>query len=195
MRLSGLAWALACGLSACTASSTHMSGPCPPEAQPAPGASGAIENAATAKGAAASEGTADTAAIEAELEALHRRLVAAYASNDVATLEQLVAPDHIHNNVFGMLQDKEALLGDIRSGTLRFQSYDITSSRWFIEGDLAIVTGTLSAVAERAGKPVPVKAFRFTRIFRKRDGAWLEFLFHNTMIVTPPGAPPAPGAR
>lgn len=123
---------------------------------------------------------------EASMNAEHERLVTAYRTNDVATLEKLLAPDHVHNNVFGMKQDKQALLEDMRSGTLVFQAYDVTSSQWSIQPELAIVTGTIHADATRAGKPVPAHEFRFTRIFAKRNGAWLEWLFQNTMIVAPP---------
>jgi ketosteroid isomerase-like protein len=128
---------------------------------------------------------------EAELSAVHERLVTAYRTNDVAALERLVAPDHVHNNVFGMIQGKEALIADIRSGTLVFRAYEITSSRWFPGVDHAVVTGTLRAEAERAGKPVPSREFRFTRIFVKRGGTWQELLFHNTMLSAPPGGPKA----
>lgn len=129
---------------------------------------------------------APNTATEAELNAEHERLVKAYRTNDVAALEKLLSDDHIHNNVFGMTQDRKALLDDIRSGTLVFQAYDVTASQWVIRPDLAIVTGTIHADATRAGKPVPVHDFRFTRIFVKRNGAWLEWLFQNTMIATPP---------
>ena len=123
---------------------------------------------------------------EAEMNAEHERLVAAYRTNDVAALDKLLAPDHIHNNVFGMQQDKKTLLDDIKAGTLVFQSYDVTSAQWVLLPELAIVTGTIRAEAVRAGKPVPVREFRFTRVFAKRNGAWLEWLFQNTMIAAPP---------
>lgn len=125
-------------------------------------------------------------ATEGEMTATHETLVKAYRTNDVATLEKLLSDDHIHNNVFGMQQDKKALLDDMRSGTLVFQAYDVSSSKWVIQPEMAIVTGTIHADATRAGKPVPTHDFRFTRIFVKRDGAWLEWLFQNTMIVAPP---------
>lgn len=128
-------------------------------------------------------------ATEAEMNATHDKLVEAYRKNDVAMLEKLLSTDHVHNNVFGMKQDKQALLEDIRSGTLVFQAYDVTASQWVIQPELAIVTGTIHADATRAGKPVPTHEFRFTRIFVKRDGTWLEWLFHNTMIATPPKQP------
>lgn len=125
-------------------------------------------------------------ATDAEMNAEHERLVAAYRTNDVAMLEKLLTDDHIHNNVFGMKQDKKALIDDIRSGTLVFQAYDVTSSQWVIQPEMAIVTGTIHADATRAGKPVPAHDFRFTRIFVKRGGVWLEWLFQNTMIAGPP---------
>ena len=130
--------------------------------------------------------TAPRTATEAEMNAEHERLVIAYRKNDIATLERHLAPDHVHNNVFGMRQDKQTLLNDMRNGTLVFQSYDLADSQWIIAPDLAIVTGTLHAEATRSGKPVPATDFRYARIFVKRDGAWLEWLFQNTMIIKPP---------
>lgn len=132
--------------------------------------------------------TAPKLATEAEMTATHETLVKAYRTNDVATLEKLLSDDHIHNNVFGMQQGKKELLDDMRSGTLVFQAYDVASSKWVIQPEMAIVTGTIHADATRAGKPVPTHDFRFTRIFVKRDGAWLEWLFQNTMIMAPPKA-------
>ncbi|HSN98965.1 MAG TPA: nuclear transport factor 2 family protein [Candidatus Nanopelagicales bacterium] len=164
-----LAWlclALLAGLAGCAA--LPPSPPRCPEPAPAPA-------------------PASPPATEAELEAVHQRLVTAYRSNDVPALERMISPDHIHNNVFGMIQGKDALLGDMRSGMLVFRAYEISSSRWFIRGDQAMVTGTLRAEAERAGKPVPSAEFRFTRVFERRDGQWQELLFHNTMVVVPPG--------
>lgn len=122
---------------------------------------------------------------EAELSAAHETLVKAYRENDVAALDRLLSADHVHNNVFGMIQGKEELLADMRTGTLVFRAYAIASQTWLLKPDIAIATGTLHAEAERAGKPVPAQDFRFTRIFVKRDGVWLEWLFHNTMIVAP----------
>jgi len=150
---------------------------------------GCAAQAATAHCSEPMAQVAPKLASEAEMNAEHEKLVAAYRKNDVATLEKLLSADHVHNNVFGMKQDKQTLLEDIRSGTLVFQAYDVTASQWMIQPELAIVTGTIHADATRAGKPVPTHEFRFTRIFVKRDGNWLEWLFQNTMIATPPKQP------
>ena len=125
---------------------------------------------------------ADRAAIEAELDALNHRLTAAYEANDVATLEAMLAPEHIHNNVFGMALDKDTFLQDIRSGTLVFSRYETTSIRWHVYDDVAIATGTIEATAHRSGKQVPSSRFLFTRIFVRKDDAWQVLLFHNTII-------------
>lgn len=149
-------------------------------------AMGCAAQAATAPCPEPAAQVAAKLASEAEMNAVHEKLVEAYRKNDVATLEKLLSADHVHNNVFGMKQDKQALIDDIRSGTLVFQDYRVTDSQWVIQPELAIVTGTIHADATRAGKPVPTHEFRFTRIFVKRDGNWLEWLFHNTMIALPP---------
>ncbi|WP_428262524.1 nuclear transport factor 2 family protein [Haliangium sp.] len=139
---------------------------------------------ATASAAAAVQ---DRAALEAELTALNDRLVAAYEANDVATLETMLAPEHIHNNVFGMRMDKDTFLQDIRSGELVFERYQTPSIQWFIYPDVAIATGTIEAVAYRGGKQVPSTQFTFTRVFVRRGDGWQVLLFQNTIVRPPPG--------
>lgn len=134
----------------------------------------------------------DTAALETELTALNDRLVAAYEANDVATLETMLAPEHTHNNVFGMRMDKDTFLQDIRSGILVFERYDTTEIEWHIYQDVAIATGTIEAIAYRGGNKVPSSRFRFTRIFERKGDTWQVLLFHNTILSGPPTPAPAP---
>lgn len=123
----------------------------------------------------------------AELTALNQTLTDAYEREDVALLQQLLAGDHVHNNVFGMALTKDAFLADIESGVLEFLSYETPEIRWHIDGNTAIATGVIEAKAVRAGKPVPAERFLFTRIFVKEQGEWKVLLFHNTMEGRPPG--------
>ena len=97
-----------------------------------------------------------------ELDQLNRRLTQAYEREDVATLRQLLANAHIHNNVFGSKLTKDEFLKDIESGVLEFVSYDTPFIEWHREGNIAIATGMIEAVAKRSGKVVPAKRFRFT---------------------------------
>lgn len=115
------------------------------------------------------------------MTALNTRLTRAYEEEDVPLLREMLADDHVHNNVFGSALSKEAFLGDIESGILVFESYETPEIRWQIQDDLAVATGIIEAQAIRDGKPVPAKRFLFTRIFVRRDGKWKVLLFHNTM--------------
>ncbi|MCG8420924.1 MAG: nuclear transport factor 2 family protein [Proteobacteria bacterium] len=126
------------------------------------------------------------ATLEAELSVLNKRLAAAYEANDVDTLEAMLAPDHIHNNVFGMRMDKDTFLADIHSGVLVFERYDTDAIKWFIYQDVAIATGTIEAVAYRSGKQVPGTRFTFTRVFVRRGDAWQVMLFQNTIVQPSP---------
>lgn len=123
-----------------------------------------------------------------EFTALNKKLTDAYEREDVATLRQLLADDHVHNNVFGMAMTKEEFLNDIESGELVFESYETPEIRWKIKGDTAIATGIIEAKAVRGGKPVPANRFLFTRIWVREKVAadWKVLLFHNTMEGRPP---------
>ena len=115
------------------------------------------------------------------LTVLNSKLTNAYQDENVSLLRTMLTKDHIHNNVFGSVMDKETFLRDIESGILVFETYKTPELRWFIKGDMAIATGLIEAKAFRGGKPVPATRFRFTRIFVQRKGQWKVLLFQNTM--------------
>lgn len=126
------------------------------------------------------------AAVVAELTALNTALTDAYQAEDIQFLQDLLTEDHIHNNVFGSRLSKEVFLNDIVTGILVFESYTTPILEWYVDGDTAIATGVIEAIAFRGGNQVPATTFRFTRIFVKRDGLWKVLLFSNTII------PPSP---
>lgn len=125
-----------------------------------------------------------------ELTALNSKLVKAYENEDIDLLKDLLAEDHIHNNVFGSVMDKDTFLKDIESGVLEFVKYETPELKWMIGKDLAVATGLIEAQAIRAGKPVPATKFRFTRIFVRRNDQWKVLLFQNTMEGAPPKKEP-----
>ncbi|MFT5466184.1 MAG: ketosteroid isomerase-like protein [Verrucomicrobiales bacterium] len=138
----------------------------------------------------ASSGWEADSALANELNALNQTLTDAYENEDVAKLQQLLADDHVHNNVFGMALTKKQFLGDIESGVLVFESYKTGKIRWRVDGNTAIATGIIEAKAIRAGNPVPATRFLFTRIWVREnaDAGWRVLLFHNTMEGRPLGA-------
>ena len=121
-----------------------------------------------------------------ELDRLNRKLTDAYEREDVATLRQFLSDAHIHNNVFGSRLTKDEFLKDIESGVLKFASYKTPSIEWILDGDVAIATGVIEAVAIRSGKQVPATRFRFTRIYRREGGQWKVLLFQNAMMQHSP---------
>ncbi|WP_193212950.1 nuclear transport factor 2 family protein [Luteolibacter marinus] len=124
----------------------------------------------------------EATALRQELQALNDKLTDAYEREDVPLLRELLSDQHIHNNVFGSRLTKDAFLKDIESGVLSFTSYKTPEIEWFIDGNTAIATGLIEALAERGGKAVPATKFRFTRVFRREAGEWKVLLFQNTMI-------------
>jgi amino acid permease len=131
------------------------------------------------------------ALLTTEIINTNERLIQAYQNNDVESLEGLLALGHIHNNIFGMTQDRETFLNDIRKGILHFEYYRNSefNIRFYSNNDICVATGIIEAKAVRSGKVIEGK-FRFTRIFLKQGGYWREELFQNTMVVS--GAVPNP---
>ena len=135
----------------------------------------------------ASSGWVSGVAETRELDRLNQELTDAYEREDVATLRRMLSDAHIHNNVFGSRLTKDEFLKDIETGVLEFVSYKTPSIEWVRDGNLAIATGVIEAVAIRSGKRVPASRFRFTRIFIRESRRWKVLLFQNTMMQRIPG--------
>ena len=126
------------------------------------------------------------ALLTTEIINTNERLIRAYQSNDVEALDGLLSLGHIHNDIFGMTQDREKIINDIRTGTLRFEYYRNPefNIRFYGNNDICVATGIIEAKATRSDKVIEGQ-FRFTRIFVKQGDHWREELFQNTMIVNP----------
>tara|TARA_B100001248_G_scaffold258594_1_gene243024 strand:- start:48375 stop:48773 length:399 start_codon:yes stop_codon:yes gene_type:complete len=114
-----------------------------------------------------------------EIAALNHQIVNAYLESDWDTAAALLSESHVHNNPFGKALSKEEFLQDLRSGVLKFNTYEIDSMDIQDYGDISVATGLAHVEAMRSDKTV-AGDFRFTRIFVKEGDAWRVALFHVT---------------
>src|SRR5579871_5283787 len=95
--------------------------------------------------------------LAAEIEKLEAEEAAARVTNDVARLEALWADELIINATENIVYTRDHFLLRIKSGQIRFKSFERKISRIALKGDVVIATGNESIVPANgpdAGKSV-----------------------------------------
>jgi len=108
---------------------------------------------------------------EQELVALEHQLSQAYATRNVAALEQIFADEYTYTLGDGSVVDRNHEIGKLRSGKLiidQISEYDVTVRDY---GDFAVVTLRVIFSGSEEGKPLQGHE-RITDVFVRRDGRW-----------------------
>lgn len=105
----------------------------------------------------------------------------AQLTNDLRTMERLLADDYIGISANGTIQTKAELLSMHRSRTLRIMQLEINGTRIRVFGDTAVVTSR----AELQGVNGPqdmTGRYRYTRVYNRRGGQWKIVSFEASRI-------------
>ena len=120
---------------------------------------------------------------QADIEDAERRLRAASLAGDVAALDALLADDLVFTNQLGVVLDKNADLELHRSSALKISALSFSDYRFESLGD-DLVLATLRAEATGlAGGKAFEAALRFTRVWRRDNGAWRIKAAHCSLIA------------
>jgi ketosteroid isomerase-like protein len=121
--------------------------------------------------ATAATTAAQPAGVENEVKAAEARRYQAMIAGDLAALDALLADDLLYVHSSGAAEDKQAFLGSLRGGQLRYKKITPEGVSVRDAGRLAIVRGRSAVEVERDGKP---QAFRihFTAIYEKSAAGW-----------------------
>jgi uncharacterized protein (TIGR02246 family) len=112
------------------------------------------------------------ASAQREIEQLERRLVAAIASGDLATYDQIVADDYVVIGADGAVRTKQDVMAGYRAAQESYPGLEIGEVRAHVFGDTGIVSArTFGSRVDSAGKETPNRV-RYTRVFARRDGRW-----------------------
>jgi ketosteroid isomerase-like protein len=109
--------------------------------------------------------------MEEELLKLENEFAWAVASNDVDTLDRLLADDWIIVEPDGNMIDKGRFLGVIRSGALSHESMESTEPRIRVYGNTALVTLLTTSKGKFMGQDFS-SCERATDIFVKQANRW-----------------------
>lgn len=122
-----------------------------------------------------------------------RQFGEAWARNDLATLDRMLAPEYLHTDIRGQALNKTEWLAYVKSRKSRgITNADIEFDdvKVHIYGDVAIATGlnrlkgpAYGDEAERGHSQNAIHSLRFTQVWVRRQGRWLRITFQATPIA------------
>jgi uncharacterized protein (TIGR02246 family) len=126
---------------------------------------------------------ADSLPMGAEEQALiqiERDWEAAYAKNDWAATDKILAAEYA-NNVDGVITARKQYLSNMKSGALKVASAAASEMKALAFGETGLVHGLWTEKIVLNGKDVS-GTYRYTDIFVKRDGSWQCVTSYNTKV-------------
>jgi ketosteroid isomerase-like protein len=109
----------------------------------------------------------------AEIEALEYHLIDLLEQRDLDAYASFVAEDYVRVNAAGLVDSKESVLDQFRSGAGSGGTSIPSDLDVRIYGDTAVLTFVLTI--ERHGETV--RRSRLVKVFVRRDGRWI--MVHN----------------
>lgn len=107
--------------------------------------------------------------------------IAAQLKADLAGLEDTFADGATYTHSSSVVETKKEFIEGIRTGRLKYKSYDRKDAAVALYGDTAVVTGKAFVVVERAGADVQIR-LQFTNVWVKRAGKWRMVTWHSTRL-------------
>lgn len=114
-----------------------------------------------------------------QIKAVERQMGAALIKNDLATLAELLAEDWQFVGAEGEIVGRDEVLGALRSGQLKFDSYELSGMKVRMYGDTAVVIASGASKGSMAGEAFDERDV-FTDVFVRRDGKWRCVSTHST---------------
>jgi ketosteroid isomerase-like protein len=128
------------------------------------------------------------------IKALSEQWAAAELRGDTAYLGSTLADDFVGVGPLGFMLTKADWLQRITSGALKYDRFDWDDVTVRTFGDVAIVIGRQTQIAQYQGQPVEGQ-FRTTLVFVRQQGRWLLAGLHLSPIAAPPPGFSAPPSR
>ena len=128
------------------------------------------------------KGTGATAD-EATLKKIEQELTDTIVKSDTSAFEKYLASDYLGIGPDGVTQNKSELLADIKSGTLKLESSNLSDMKVQVaEADMAVVVYRSDDKGTYKGKDITGQ-YRWLDVFVKRDGKWQIAIDQGTPIA------------
>ena len=127
--------------------------------------------------------TSEASAALAELDLEIRRFGAAWATGEVAVLDELVSPTYTHIDAYGDFHDRASWLAYAGRRAGRSTQIGFREMALRLIGEMAIVTGIndIQAVGDPQVGARQDLVLRFTQVWVRREGRWLREAFQATI--------------
>jgi ketosteroid isomerase-like protein len=130
-------------------------------------------------------GRAEKHDVRHQIERLENSWRNAVLHGNTAAMEGLLADDYMAITPTGILQSKEQELASLRSGTVRFNSLDVSDRKIRVYGTTALVTSRAD-VAGTGPEGDMSGSYRYTRVYvRDARGLWRIVSFEASRIREP----------
>lgn len=120
---------------------------------------------------------------EVVLKQLNAELAEAEVKRDTGGLARILADDYLGVDPSGSLLTREKILTTYAEGSVQLESIVTSDLHIRIMGDMGIVTGR-SLIKGRTTPGEFHALFRYTDVYRKRDGDWKLVSSQLTPMVT-----------
>ena len=102
--------------------------------------------------------------------------------SDTAALDRMTSDDYTLINQQGELRTKAQMLDGFKSGTIKFDSRELSDLNVRVYGNTAVVTGRVTQKATENGKDTSGEN-RFTRVYVKEKGRWVSVALQITAVA------------
>ena len=124
-----------------------------------------------------------SADVEATIKKIEQELTDTIVKSDTSAFEKYLASDYLGIGPDGVTQNKSELLADIKSGTLKLESSNLSDMKVQVaDADMAVVVYRSDDKGTYKGKDVTGQ-YRWLDVFVKRDGKWQIAVDQGTPIT------------
>lgn len=117
--------------------------------------------------------------VAADVQAQEDSWVAALKVNDMAALEKLLSPDLVYTHSTGIVEDKAAYLGKLKSGDQKYAGVEYSEVKTQVLGRAAVMSATVRMTGATKGVPFDNKLKMLNVWAREKDGSW-QLVAHQT---------------
>jgi uncharacterized protein (TIGR02246 family) len=118
---------------------------------------------------------------EAAIRALEARWDSANLAGDADALDAVFADSFIATGDDGVVRTKAEMLGELKSGNVKYQSAATDQVRIRLYGDSAVVNGRWRGTYSYKGKSKSLLE-RFTNVYVRQNGQWRCVATHGSAI-------------